>query len=374
MKIDLNNIDEKFMRQALREARKGLGRTSPNPLVGAVIVRAGKVVARGYHRRAGLPHAEIEALGKLKTSRPGDTLYVTLEPCNHTGRTPPCTQAILKSGIKKVVIGMKDPNPTVAGGGCEFLKRSGIDVTKGVLETECRILNESFIKFVTTGRPFVIVKSAMTLDGWTSTSTGHSKWITNDQSRAFVHRLRDRVDAVMVGIGTVLEDDPSLTTRLKRGKGKDPLRIIVDTYLRTPAKAKVVTHHSSADTLIVTGENAETEDQQTFHAKGVSTLVLPAVNGRIDMPALMARLGDMSVTSLLVEGGAGIMGTMIREKLVDKFYIFKAPKVLGGDDGVPMAAGSGAKQMDKCLTLKNIQLRRFEDDVLISGYPTYYNS
>ena len=367
----MNDIDVKFMKLALREARKGLGRTSPNPAVGAVIVRKGEVVAKGHHRRAGFPHAEIEALSSLKKSRPGDTLYVTLEPCNHVGRTPPCTQAILKSGIKRVVIGMKDPNPTVAGGGCECLRASGIEVTTDVLETECRILNEDFIKFVTDTRPFVIAKSAMTLDGWIATSTGHSKWVTNDKSRAFVHRLRDRVDAVMVGIGTVLADDPSLTTRLKRGRGKDPLRIIVDTYLRTPRNANVATHHSSADTLIITGENAVPGQQQEFRAKGVSTLVFPAVNGRIDMTALMAKLGEMSITSLLVEGGAGITGAMLRAKLIDKFYIFKAPKVLGGDDGIPMTAGPGAKRMNECVILKQIKVRRFGDDVLIRGYPVY---
>ncbi len=367
----MNDIDLKFMRLALREARKGLGRTSPNPMVGAVIVRKGAIVAKGYHRRAGLPHAEIEALSRLENVYPGDSLYVTLEPCNHLGRTPPCTQAILKSGIKRVVIGMKDPNPLVAGGGCEFLQAHDIDVTVGVLETECRRVNEDFLTFVTCRRPFVIAKSALTMDGWTATSTGHSKWITNDTSRAFVHRLRNRVDAVMVGIGTVLSDDPSLTTRLRRGRGRDPLRIIVDTHLKTPLNAKVATHCSSADTVIVTGENEASGDRQAFQTDGVSTLACPTRDGRIDLSALMTRLGEMSVMSLLVEGGAAITGTMLREKLIDKFYIFKAPKLLGGNDGIPMAAGPGPKKMDECLVLKDIKVRRFGDDTLIRGYPAY---
>ncbi|MBW1782912.1 MAG: bifunctional diaminohydroxyphosphoribosylaminopyrimidine deaminase/5-amino-6-(5-phosphoribosylamino)uracil reductase RibD [Deltaproteobacteria bacterium] len=364
-------MDVPFMKLALREARKGLGRTSPNPMVGAVIVREGAVVAKGYHRRAGLPHAEIEALRRVGHVSPGDTLYVTLEPCNHVGRTPPCTQAILNSGIRRVVVGMKDPNPSVAGGGCAFLKAHDIEVTVGVLETECRRLNEDFLTFVLHRRPFVIAKSALTMDGWTATSTGHSKWITNDTSRAFVHRLRDRVDAVMVGIGTVLSDDPSLTTRLSRGRGKDPLRIIVDTHLKTPLDAKIVTQRSTADTLIVIGQNERTGDREAFQTQGVSILVCPAKGGRIDLSALMTRLGEMSVSSLLVEGGAAITGTMLRERLIDKFYIFVAPKLLGGDDGIPMAAGPGPKTMDASLVLKEIKVKRFGDDTLIRGYPAY---
>lgn len=359
------------MRLALREARKGSGRTSPNPVVGAVIVRNGIVVARGYHRRAGLPHAEVEALSRLGNQCPGDTLYVTLEPCNHMGKTPPCTDAILKSGIRRVVVGMKDPNPRVTGGGCAFLKAHGIDVTVGVLESECLRLNEDFLKYVVEARPFVIAKSAMTLDGWIATSTGHSKWITNKESRAFVHRLRDRVDAVMVGIGTILADDPSLTTRLKRGSGRDPLRIVVDTHLRTPRNAKVVTQHSSADTLLITGEGAERSNLRPFHGNGVSVIECPIRHGKIDLKALMRRLGEMSLMSVLVEGGAAVTGSMIREKLIDKFYLFKAPRLLGGDDGVPVAAGPGPKKMDDSMVLKEIRVRRFGDDTLIRGYPSY---
>jgi diaminohydroxyphosphoribosylaminopyrimidine deaminase / 5-amino-6-(5-phosphoribosylamino)uracil reductase len=369
---ELNNIDAGFMRLALREARKGLGRTSPNPAVGAIIVRDGIVVASGYHMRAGLPHAEVEALSRLGNRCPGGTLYVTLEPCNHVGKTPPCTQAILKSGIRKVVVGMKDPNPEVTGGGCAFLEAHGIDVAVGVLEAECRRLNEDFLKFVMDSRPFVIAKVAMTLDGWTATSTGHSKWITNEKSRAFVHRLRDRVDAVMVGIGTVLADDPSLTARLKKGRGRDPVRIIVDTHLRTPRNAKVVTQHSSACTLIVTGEGAEAADTRPFQGNGVSTYACPMHNGKIDLKALMKRLGEMSVMSLLVEGGAAVTGSMLREKLIDKFYIFKAPRLLGGSDGIPMATGPGTEKMDDSLVLKEIRVKRFGDDTLISGYPSYF--
>jgi len=371
MKTNPNEIDIGFMRLALREARKGSGRTSPNPAVGAVIVRKGEVVARGYHRQAGLPHAEVEALSRLGHHCPGDTLYVTLEPCNHVGKTPPCTHAILKSGIRRVVVGMEDPNPQVTGGGCAFLEAHGIDVTMGVLKAECRELNEDFVVYITRGRPFVIAKSAMTLDGWIATCAGHSKWITNETSRAVVHRLRNRVDAVMVGIGTVLSDNPSLTTRLKKESVRDPLRIIVDTHLRTPRNSKVVTQHSSGETVIVTGEGKETDNGDLFHGNGVSILTCPIREGKIDLQVLMRRLGEMSVMSVLVEGGAAITGSLLREKLIDKFYIFKAPKLLGGDDGIPMAAGPGPQRMEDSLLLKEIRVRRFGDDTLITGYPSY---
>ncbi len=363
--------DIALMKESLRQARKGLGRTSPNPAVGAVIARNGNIIATGYHRKAGLPHAEVEALNKLGGKAPGDILYVTLEPCNHYGRTPPCTEAILKSGLKQVVVGMNDPNPNVSGGGCKFLEENGVSVTSGVLEEECRKLNEAFLKYITLRRPFVIVKSALTLDGWTATATGNSKWITNEKSRQFVHRLRDQVDAVMVGVGTVLADDPLLTTRLKRGRGKDPLRIVVDTHLRIPLNAKIMNHNSSAKTIIAIGPDVTPKDRKRFQEKGISTLVCPIKGGRIDLMALMGLLADMSVVSLLVEGGSSIVGSMLRERLIDKFCIYKANKIFGGDNGVPMAAGPGPEEMDKCLSIKDIQVKRFGEDMLIVGYPDY---
>ena len=363
---------DKFMREALKEARKGLGRTSPNPAVGAVVVRDHRVIARGYHHQAGLPHAEVEVLSKLGKVSAQDTLYVTLEPCNHQGRTPPCTRAILASGVRHVVVGMLDPNPGVEGGGCQFLKDQGIQVTTGVLERECRILNEVFIKFVTSGRPFVMAKSALTLDGWCATSRRDAKWVTNEASRQFGHRLRDRVDAVMVGVGTVLADNPSLTTRLKRGPGRDPLRIVLDTHLRTPPDAAIVTQRSPAGTLLVTGADTGYDRRMRGSDPGRVTLLRVSLKkGKIDLHALLKKLGEMSITSLLVEGGATLMGSLIRQQLIDKFYIFKAPKILGGQDGIPMAAGVGSEKMDQCLTLNRIKTRRFGEDLLITGYPVY---
>ncbi len=365
----MDHRDEQFMRRALGLAKRGLGRTSPNPAVGAVIVRDGKVIASGYTKPAGGNHAEVEALAKMSgRARDDDVLYVTLEPCHHHGRTPPCTEAILEKGLKKVVIGMRDPNPHVTGGGCEFLAQKGVEVNTGVLESECRKLNEGFTKYVLTGRPFVVAKSALTLDGWSATSTGHSHWVTNEASREFVHQLRDRLDGVMVGVGTVVADNPSLTTRLKRGRGKDPVRIIVDTHLRTPEEAKVLSIESSSKTIMAVGPNVPGERIGRFEGKGISTLRCPIKEGRIDLEALLDLLGGMEMTSVLVEGGAGIMGSMIRNRLIDKFYIFKAPKVLGGQDGMPMASGSGPRKMDDALRLKDIKVRRFGDDVLIEGY------
>jgi diaminohydroxyphosphoribosylaminopyrimidine deaminase/5-amino-6-(5-phosphoribosylamino)uracil reductase len=363
--------DIRFMQEALRQARKGLGRTSPNPAVGAVVVRDGNIVATGYHRKAGLPHAEVEALSRLGRAGEQDTMYVTLEPCNHQGRTPPCTEAILKSGIRRVVVGMKDPNPDVSGGGCARLRKAGIEVVSGVLAPQCRRLNEAFITYITRKRPFVTLKSALTLDGWTATSTGHSQWITNERSRQFVHRLRDRSDAVMVGVGTVLADDPEMTARLKRGKGRDPVRIVLDTRLRISPDAAILHHHSPAETLLVVGDQVPASKRNPFERPGVSLVTCSAEAGEIDLTGLMDILGQRQITSLLVEGGAAVAGSLIRAQLVDKFYFFLAPKLLGGGDGMPMASGPGPLSMDGCVGLKDARVRRFDGDVLIEGYPKY---
>ena len=360
------------MKQALRLARKGLGRTSPNPAVGAVIERSGNIIASGFHKKAGGRHAEIEALLQLGgRAEEGDVLYITLEPCNHQGRTPPCTEAILRSGIRKVVVGMKDPNRHVAGGGCELLAGKGIEVITGTLEEECRRLNEAFVKFVTTGRPFVAAKTAMTLDGWTATSSGDSQWVTNEKSREYVHHLRDEVDAVMVGIGTISSDDPLLTTRLKNPKGRDPLRIILDTNLRIPKHAKVLHQASPAATLIAVADDVPQERLEAIIGEGVSVLPCPRKEGKLDLTWLMERLATLSVTSILVEGGATLMGALFRERLIDKFYVFKALIILGGSDGIPMALGPGRKRMDEALSLRDTKVKRFGDDLLVIGYPDY---
>ncbi len=360
------------MKEALNLSKKGFGRTSPNPAVGAVIVRDGEIIASGYHKKEGQNHAEVEALSDLKGDvLPNDTMYVTLEPCNHFGKTPPCTEAIIKKGLKKVVIGMMDPNPNVAGGGKAFLKENGVDVISGVLESECRKLNEAFIKHSSTGSPFIIAKSAQTMDGCIATKEGHSKWITNHESRAFVHELRDKVDAIMVGIGTILADDPLLTTRLEDQDGKDPVRVIIDTNLRIPNNANVLNLNSGSHTIIVVRDDISDDSIKKIEKNGVIVVKCPIHENKINLPALMKILGTMSMTSILLEGGSSLMGSMIREKLIDKFYIFKAPKLLGAGDGIPMAGGTGPQIMDHAFKLKDIEVRRFGDDLLITGYSDY---
>jgi diaminohydroxyphosphoribosylaminopyrimidine deaminase / 5-amino-6-(5-phosphoribosylamino)uracil reductase len=371
MTESLEIMDTRFMREALRQARKGLGRTSPNPAVGAVVVKDGVQISAGYHKKAGLPHAEIEALKRLGGKAPGCTIYVTLEPCNHYGRTPPCAEAIVASGINRVVVGMMDANPDVPGRGCQFLRDHGIEVKVGVLEEECRILNEAFVKFITTKRPFLIAKSAITLDGWTGTSTGQSKWITNEKSRQYVQRLRAQADAVLVGVGTILADDPELTVRSKHNREKGPLRVIVDTHLRTPLDARVLDRLSPSDTLIAVGSDVARDRLSQHEKTGSNLVVCPVKEGRIDLTALMDILARRSITSILVEGGASVIGSMLRKGLVDKYYIFMAPKILGGGNGIPMAAGIGPESMDGCIGLKNIQIRRFGGDIMLVGYPYY---
>lgn len=361
-------MDVTYMKMALELAEQGRGWTSPNPMVGAVIVKDGTVVGKGFHQTAGGPHAEIHALNDAGEKARGATLYVTFEPCNHTGRTPPCTQAILKNGIRRVVAGMKDPNPQVTGGGLAFLTSQGLDVSVGVCEDECHRLNEIFIKYVTTSLPFVILKCAATLDGCIATRTGDSKWITNPLSRQFVHELRHAVDAIMVGIGTVLKDNPRLTTRLEDRKGSDPIRIVLDTHLSISPNVRLLHLASDSDTLIVTGSSAPAEKRRMLERPGVRLLALKDVRGQVDLTALARELGRMGITSLLIEGGSRVNGSALRAGIVDKVYIFYAPKIYGGDDGVPVCAGPGVEFMEQSMRLKDISVHRFEDDVMIEGY------
>jgi len=355
------------MKMALELAQQGRGWTSPNPMVGAVVVKDGTVVGIGFHQAAGGPHAEIHALNDAGEKARGATLYVTFEPCNHTGRTPPCTQAILRSGIKRVVAGMKDPNPRVTGGGLAFLKSQGLDVSVNVCKDECRRLNEIFIKYVTTSLPFVILKCAATLDGRIATRTGDSKWITNPLSRQFVHELRHAVDAIMVGIGTVLKDNPRLTTRLEGRKGSDPIRIVLDTHLSIPPDARLLQLPSGSDTLIVTGSSAPAEKRRMLKRPGVRVLALKDHAGQIDLTALVRELGRMGITSLLIEGGSRVNGSALKAGIVDKICIFYAPKICGGD-GVPVCEGTGVNLMEETMQITHISVRRFADDVMIEGY------
>jgi diaminohydroxyphosphoribosylaminopyrimidine deaminase/5-amino-6-(5-phosphoribosylamino)uracil reductase len=274
----------------------------------------------------------------------------------------------VKSAIKRVVVGMKDPNPKVAGGGLAFLESHGIETTVGVLEQACKGLNEAFIKYITTSLPFVTMKSAATLDGRTATRTGNSKWITNPESRKFVHEIRHEVDAIMVGIGTVKADDPRLTTRLEGKKGYDPIRVILDTRLSISPKAKILHLATPSDTLIVTSHLVSGDKKKAIEKLGAKVLSLENCDDAIDLKALMVALGKMEITSLLIEGGSKVHGSALRAGIVDKVYMFYAPKIYGGDDGTPVCSGPGKDQMDACVHLENISVRRFMDDVMIEGY------
>ena len=356
------------MQMALDLAVKGEGFTAPNPMVGAVLVKDGRVVGGGYHQKAGGPHAEINAIDAAGSQAKGATLYVTLEPCNHTGRTPPCTRKIIEAGIKRVVLAMKDPNPTVAGGGAEFLKQEGVQVTTGVCREQAQKLNEAFVKYVQSGRPFVIAKCAATLDGRIATRTGDSKWVTGEEARRFVHRLRHAVDAIMVGVNTVRTDNPSLTTRLPGGRGKDPVRIILDTHLSIPPDAGLLRQASDSDTILVAGRAAGPDRKTAFENQGIRVLESELKDGLIDLHALMQQLGAMEITSLLIEGGSRVLSSAFGAGIVDKIFFFYAPKILGGDDGVPICSGRGAALMRESIAVGNIEVHRFGDDVMIEGY------
>jgi diaminohydroxyphosphoribosylaminopyrimidine deaminase/5-amino-6-(5-phosphoribosylamino)uracil reductase len=321
---------------------------------------------------AGANHAEVDAISNLTQKiSSGDIMYVTLEPCNHQGKTPPCTKAIIETGIRNVVVGMTDPNPSVKGGGIDYLRSQGINVKTGVLEKECKQLLVPFSKYIRTKQPFITAKSALTLDGYTATSTGHSMWITGEKSREYVHRLRSESDAVMVGIGTVIADDPQLTSRLKTGKGRNPHRIIVDTHLRIPLTSRLLADTPGVLNYIICGEGVDRESIKRIESDTTSIVKCPVKNGHVDLKKMMIILGEKYITSVLFEGGAELMGAMIKEKLIDQFLVFKAPKLLGGNDGFPMARGKGPLNMGESLNLENIKTKRYGEDILISGYPVY---
>ena len=356
--------EEFFMREALRIARYAEGRTSPNPLVGAVVVRDGKIVAQGWHRKAGTPHAEIHALNMAGELARGATLYVTLEPYSHFGRTPPCAFAIVDAGIKKVVAAMSDTNPKVAGRGFDILRSAGVEVEDGLLEDEARKLNEVFVKWVTRKLPFVTLKFACSLDGKIATVGGQSQWISCEASRKFSHGLRDINDAILVGIGTVLADNPSLTTRLV--DGKNPVRVIVDSNARIPLDATVVTD-KSARTIVAVTSNAPPEKISALESHGVE--IITAGDGqRVDLRTLMRELAAREITSILVEGGATIHFAMLEAQLVDKVLAFVAPKILGGSQALSAVAGKGFAKLSDAVELENFTVRQLGADFLLSGY------
>ncbi len=356
------------MLRALELALKARGRTSPNPMVGAVVVRGERVVGEGYHRHAGGIHAEVGALRKAGAAARGADLYVNLEPCSHQGRTPPCTEAIIRAGIGRVFAAVKDPNPLVSGEGGRQLRRAGVSVRFGLAAPEARRANESYLKYIRTGLPFVFVKSAISLDGKTATKTGDSRWITGGGAREKVHELRDGADAIMVGIGTVRADDPSLTTRLPAGSGSDPVRVIIDPLLRLPRSAKVLNRGAGAGVVVVTGRHAPPERAERLRVAGAELLVVEGAGKRIDMRRLMEILGRRGMTSVMIEGGSEVAASAFEAGVVDKVVYFIAPKIIGGRDAPTAVGGEGITWLRDAIRLRDMRVSPLEGDFMVEGY------
>ena len=357
-------VAEFFMRLAVREAAKGLGRTSPNPAVGAVLVKNGRVIARGHHARAGGPHAEVVALRAAGARAAGADLYTTLEPCNHWGKTPPCSLALVKAGVRRVFVGSRDPNPLVNGRGLARLRRAGVEVVTDVLRDACDALGEPWFHFIRTGRPFVTLKAAITLDGKIATRTGDSRWVTGEAARHEVHRLRDRVDAVLVGAGTARADDPLLTTRLSRRRGRDPVRVVLDTRLSLPSSLKLFHPSSPAVTLV-----ASASRKARRFGPGVEILACRAQGARVDLHDLLSKLAGRGITHLLVEGGAGVHEAFFAAGLVDRLVLYVAPKLLGG--GKDWLGAGGPERMADALHLERVEVRRVGEDLVVTGTPAH---
>lgn len=366
-----NPADRQYMALALREARKGLGRTSPNPCVGAVLVKDGRIIATGYHKKAGTPHAEVNAIRQASEDVTGATLYVTLEPCNHTGKTPPCSRLIAESGISRVVVGMTDPNPLVNGTGIEFLRSRGIEVETGILEKECEDINRPFIKYITQRKPLVIMKAGVSLDGRMNYQLGQSGWITGEQSAIASHQLRNTVDAILVGRRTIEIDDPLLTTRLVGRRTKNPVRIIVDTELSSPLTSQVyLKEQAPAPTWVFHAPDAPQPRITQFLAHGIRLFPVERKGVGLDLGQLLSILGKEEICSVLVEGGARIHGEFLKEKLVDYAHLFIAP-IFAGDNGVALVEGYGVSNRAAAPRLTEIRYKRLGNDMFVSGKLSY---
>ena len=359
------------MARALELAARARGRTSPNPMVGAVLVRGGEIVGQGFHPRAGEPHAEIFALRQAGERARGALLYVNLEPCCHFGRTPPCTEALIQAGVAEVHMAMEDPNPLVHGKGRAALEAAGIRTMIGEAEDEARQLNETFIKYISTSHPFVTAKFAMSLDGKIATSTGESRWITGRPARRRVHELRDMSDAVCVGVNTLLADDPRLTTRLEGTDVRHPLRVVLDSRGRAPLTARAFDRALPGRTLVATTEHMSAHHRSELEARRLEVWTLPSDDqGRVDLVALLDRLGERETTSLLVEGGGSLLASFFEARLVDKVLAFVAPVIIGGQAAPTPVRGVGASRLADALRLERLSVERVGDDVLIVGYPS----
>jgi diaminohydroxyphosphoribosylaminopyrimidine deaminase / 5-amino-6-(5-phosphoribosylamino)uracil reductase len=367
-------MDMDYMRRALELAEKGIGRTNPNPLVGAVIVMDGRIIGEGWHEEYGQAHAEVNAINKAKTNTAGSaagnveaaTVYVNLEPCCHYGKTSPCTELLIRERVRRVVVGALDPNPLVAGKGVQRLREAGIEVTVGVLGRECRKLNEVFFHYIQKRRPFVVLKAAMSLDGKIAAPSGESKWITEEPARRDVQLLRNRYSAIMVGVGTVIQDDPELTCRLE--EGRNPRRIILDSGLRIPPESKVLTNKQKNPTTIVCTERASPENASRIKASGAELLYCRSRDGHIDLEDLMEKLGGLSIDSILLEGGAAVNDSAFSQGIVDKVILYVAPKIIGGEKSKTVVGGQGIGGLDQAYPLHIDSMERVGEDMKITAY------
>ena len=360
----IRKTDEYYMGLALKLALKAKGKTSPNPLVGALVVKAGKIIGRGFHAKAGLAHAEIIALDEAKQKSPGATLYVTLEPCAHTGRTPPCVDRIIASGVKEVVVGMVDPNPLNNGRGIMLLKQNNIKVRVGFLEEQLKEINLSFIKYITAGIPFITVKVGQSLDGRIATRTGDSKWITSDKSRSYAHKIRENYDAIMVGVNTVMRDNPRLNTWFSK---KKLIKIVVDSTLSTPENSNIFSE--DAQVIIITlpsRPGQETPNRQKLAAKA-KILEVKEKSGQINLRDALKKLARIKISNIIVEGGGTLIGSLFDERLVDKILFFISPKIIGGKDAVSSVMGLGVKRVDQAIKLGALKIKRFDQEFLFEA-------
>ena len=355
-------MERKYMERAIELAKRARGFTSPNPMVGAVIVKAGRVIGEGYHERCGELHAERNALASLTESAEGATIYVTLEPCCHYGKTPPCTEAIIEHKLAKVVIGSRDPNPLVSGKGAAILRKAGIEVVEDFMREECDAINPIFFHYITTKRPYVAMKYAMTMDGKIATRTGASKWITGEAARNHVQTLRHAYKGIMVGIGTVLADNPMLNCRMQGGI--DPVRIVCDTHLRIPMDCQIVQTADTIETILATSTNEKEKIDQLIK-KGVQILQIPEKDGCIDLNLLMQTLGEKGIDSILLEGGGRLNDSFLREKLIQKAYVYLAPKIFGGEDAKTPVEGIGVSLPEQSANFKLQQIQQIEEDILL---------
>lgn len=364
----MTEADQIYMHRALELASLAIGRTSPNPVVGAVIVKDGKIVGEGYHQKAGTPHAEVHALRAAGEQAAGAAVYVTLEPCSHFGKTPPCADALIEAGVKRVVIACLDPNPKVAGKGRQKLIDAGIETDLGILEAEALRVNEAFFKYIQTGRPFVAMKTAMTLDGKIASKTGDSRWITSTDAREFVHQLRNTYDAILVGIGTVLQDDPLLNTRLEQVDKRDPVRVIIDSLLEMPADSQIARSARQQRSLVFCSAQASEDKQLILEKAGCEIIRLNHQGNFIPLEEVLDYLGSQGICSLLVEGGGQINASFLEARLADKIYSFIAPKIIGGKEAPSPVGGQGLVLMRDAWELSLIEVKRFKKDILITGY------